>query len=136
MALRHQGTTGVLTDVVADENQGGEIATAKLPKRPPDLRPRAEGDHISPAGTIIDEGLAVPKRGLTGVKRVGEHDFTYSGTMKMVDLALIHTGSLSLPKLTLWKWVNRHTASGRKKSAVELKGATESFIPCSHEANG
>jgi hypothetical protein len=136
MALRHQGTTDVLTDVVAYKNQGGVIATAKLPKRPPDLRPRAKGDHIAPAGTIIDEGLAVPKQGVAGLKRVGEHDFTNCSTMKMVYLALIHTGSLSLSKLTLWKWMNRHTASGRKEPTVEFQSATKAFIPRSHKANG
>jgi hypothetical protein len=74
MARRHQGTTDVLADVVTDKNQRGEIATAKFPKRPPNLRSRAKGDHIAPAGAIIDESLAVPKLGVTGFKRVGERD--------------------------------------------------------------
>jgi hypothetical protein len=136
MTLRHQVTTDVLADVVTDKNQRGEIATTKFPKRPPSLRPRAKGDHIAPAGTIIDESLAVPKLGVTGFKRVGERDFTNRSTVNVVDLTLIHTGSLSLPELALWKWVNRHTASGRKKPAIELKGATGTFILRTHESNG
>jgi hypothetical protein len=59
--------------------------------------------------------------------------FTNRSTVEVVDLTLIHTRSLSLSELALWKWVNRHPASG---TAVELKDATETLISRNHESNG
>jgi hypothetical protein len=124
MALLHQGATDVLADVVADKDQRGKVATAKLPKRPPNLRPRTKRNHVTPAGAIIHESLAVPKLGVASLKRVGEDDFKNRCTVKMVNLALIHPWSLPLPELALGKRMDRHTASGRKKPTIELKSAT------------
>jgi hypothetical protein len=136
MALLHQRTADVLADVVPDKNQRGKIAAAKFPKRPPNLRTRAERNNIAPTRPIVDEGLTISKLTIACFESVSEEDFTDGSPVDVMDLALGHPWSLSLPKLSLWKSVNRHPASGGKKPAVELQSATKTLIARPHESNG
>jgi hypothetical protein len=135
MTLLHQGATDVLANVVTDKDQRGKVADAKLPKRPPNLRPSTKRDHVAPAGAIIHESLAVPVFVVTSLESVSEENLADRSSSKVMDFALIDPWSLSLPEFALGKRVDRYAASGRKKPAIELKGTTQAFITSAHEPN-
>ena len=136
MTLRHQCPADVLADVVAHKDQGSEITTTEFTERPANLGTGTQRNHVAPAGSVVDKGLAVLVPVVPSLKRICENNFTDRSTSQVVNFAFIDPWGLSLLELALREGMNGNPTSGRRQATIQLNRTTKTLVANPHETSG
>jgi hypothetical protein len=72
---------------------------------------------------------------VTRFEGVSEDDLTDRSAVQMMDLILAYFGSFSLTEFTLGKIEGWNATSGWSEAAIQLDGASQLVVRCTHEAD-